>query len=88
MELELFQDVMDVVLHGLDLDLQTHGDLFIAAPLLDQRQDLAFARGEMRQVEALHQRLGVSLLRNLGEEQRNDFWRAQGLARHKSPNVL
>jgi hypothetical protein len=88
MELELLQNIMDMVLHRLDLNLQTDGDLFITAFFLDQPQDLAFPRGEMRQAEELHLRPCVGTPLNLREEQRDDSRGTGGLTCDHSPNAL
>jgi hypothetical protein len=88
MELELLQNVVDMVLDRLDLDPQLDGDLFITVFFLNQREDLAFPRGEMWQTRVLHRPPCMSTLRNSGEEQCDDLRRTRGLSGHYSPNGL
>ena len=67
-KLELLQNVMDMVLDSLHLDMQLHSDLFVREFLLNERQDLAFPRSEMRQTRKLQAFPGVGALGDLGEQ--------------------
>ena len=41
--MHLLENVVDVILHGADLDAQSGGDLFVGESLVDQRQNAALA---------------------------------------------
>src|SRR5262245_60239616 len=88
MKLKLLQNVMDVILHRLEFDPQKDGDFFITVSLLNQCEDLAFPRSEMRQAWDLHLLPRLGLLRNLGKEKGGDSRGTKCLSRYHSPNVL